>query len=848
LRDDGNTLGEDALHVISYFLILGLMESKLKQMDMYNLTHYELGELDEEYKNRLFHILKFSNLIKEDKVNCGELLRNLWNCILSVHPLSRDIFKGNNFGIDKDHILVSILETLSKINFSDIDQDILGDAYEEVVKNTLLQGDGQFFTPPFIKNECVKLINPQVYENGQIDTIFDPAMGTGGFIQTCLTFIKNIAKEKKIKLDWDQISTNGLGGREVIDKTFQFAKANCLVYSGHIFKTIEMNDSIRVPIEKKYDCIVSNPPYGVKGLSYDRIINKNRDNYLPIVSNSAVPLFIESIINILNINGRCSIVIPNGQELFSKTDDLFNIRQLLLKSCELKEVIYFNDKSFKKTSIKVCILFFIKRLEINQVLTIEKKFNKKKIEETDKRQYKFIDSYQTNKIQFYNFDQKTNSKILLEEILIDSIITKGLSLNYKDYIIEDEEIYANSIVVKTLGEIFKLTKNGKTNSKDISNTGEYPFYKASCQNPSGTHKSYDFDDYEYLLIVKSGGSSAKPISDDYGIGKVFLVNGKCAANIAVFQLKLISNNNIKYMYYYLLSIQYKIQELANYCTNNGNIDMKKLMLLKIPIPPLSQQEDIVKYLDFIYEKCNKTSIEKINELQELNQSTLSVQKILGQNEIKTVDECCHINYGTRIVKKNNNEGEYPVYGSGRETFTTDTFNREDFNILIGRFALSERCVRLVSHQLFLNDSGLTIKPKDNNIMHRYIGYYFLHNQHMIYNCARGTAQKNLDIEKFKSIKIYIPSLSKQLELITYLNFNHDLIKQLEKEISNNKEQAKQFLSSIVKINNDLNTVSESDTDIKLDTDIKTNSESDSESDSELIEPIIKTKKTKNKNA
>jgi restriction endonuclease S subunit len=119
---------------------------------------------------------------------------------------------------------------------------------------------------------------------------------------------------------------------------------------------------------------------------------------------------------------------------------------------------------------------------------------------------------------------------------------------------------------------------------------------------------------------------------------------------------------------------------------------------------------------------------------------------------------------------------------------------------------------------------------------------------MIYNCARGTAQKNLDIEKFKSIKIYIPSLSKQLELITYLNFNHDLIKQLEKEISNNKEQAKQFLSSIVKINNDLNTVSESDTDIKLDTDIKTNSESDSESDSELIEPIIKTKKTKNKNA
>ena len=651
LRDDGNTLGEDALHVISYFLILGLMESKLEQMDMYNLTHYELSELDEEYKNRLFHILKFSNLIKEDKVNCGELLRNLWNCILSVHPLTKDIFKGNNFGIDKDHILVSILETLSKINFLDIDQDILGDAYEEVVKNTLLQGDGAFFTPPIIKNECVKLINPQVFENGKIETIFDPAMGTGGFIQTCLTFIKNIAKEKNIKLDWDQISTIGLGGREVIDKTFQFAKANCLVYSGHIFKTIEMNDSIRVPIEKRYDCIISNPPYGIKGLSYDKIINKNRDNYLPIVSNSAVPLFLESIINILNINGRCAIVIPNGQELFSKTDDLFNIRQLLLKSCELKEVIYFNDKAFKKTSIKVCILFFIKKLEIDQVLTIEKKFNKKDIEETDKRQYKFIDSYQTDKILFYNFDQKTNSKILLEEVLIDSIIDKNLSLNYKDYIIEDKEIYADGIVVKTLGECCLIIKGIKKKSKDGKESGLYPLY---------------------------------------------------------------------------------------YCSILGNL-----------------------YLDtYDYE-----------------------------------DEGI-------IINKTNGSGKSMVY-----------YGSNKYNV---------------------GETTLHFKTNNNNVLTKYIYYYLLHNIPELEKYYKGCNQKSIVEDDLFKIKIPIPQLSKQNEIVKYLESNDDLIKQLEKEISNNKEQAKQFLLSIVKINND-------------DIPTENNIESESESEVEIIEPIIKTKKTINKN-
>jgi hypothetical protein len=98
--------------------------------------------------------------------------------------------------------------------------------------------------------------------------------------------------------------------------------------------------------------------------------------------------------------------------------------------------------------------------------------------------------------------------------------------------------FNKEIEIKTLGEIFILNGNGSTNSKDITNTGEYPFYRASCNNPCGTHNTYDFDGNEYLLIIKSGGCANKPISSSYGIGKVFIVNGKCAANIAVFQLIL----------------------------------------------------------------------------------------------------------------------------------------------------------------------------------------------------------------------------------------------------------------------------------------------------------------------
>jgi restriction endonuclease S subunit len=150
-------------------------------------------------------------------------------------------------------------------------------------------------------------------------------------------------------------------------------------------------------------------------------------------------------------------------------------------------------------------------------------------------------------------------------------------------------------------------------------------------------------------------------------------------------------------------------------------------------------------------------------------------------ELKTLGEICEINYGTRITKKKSEKGIYPVYGSGRATFTTNKFNREGFNILIGRFALSEECVRFTNEKLFLNDSGLSINTNYDKILHKYLCYYLIYNQNLIYNLARGTAQKNLNIEEFKLLQIPIPSLEKQNKIVNYL----DLI-----ESSNNLSNSK----------------------------------------------------------
>ena len=132
---------------------------------------------------------------------------------------------------------------------------------------------GQFFTQPLIKKMMVKLINPQIFPDGKIETCGDPTMGTGGFLISYLKYILHQANIKNIKPDWNYIKTYGIYGKEVEPDTYMLAVSNMLISSGHMFEQLERGDSIRNPITLKFDNILANPPFGIKGLKYDNIHN-----------------------------------------------------------------------------------------------------------------------------------------------------------------------------------------------------------------------------------------------------------------------------------------------------------------------------------------------------------------------------------------------------------------------------------------------------------------------------------------------------------------------------------------------------------------------------------------------
>ena len=126
----------------------------------------------------------------------------------------------------------------------------------------------------------------------------------------------------------------------------------------------------------------------------------------------------------------------------------------------------------------------------------------------------------------------------------------------------------------------------------------------------------------------------------------------------------------------------------------------------------------------------------------------------------SISNCCNIQLGTRIVKKQTENGSFPVYGGGGATFTTNTYNRENA-ILISRFALSKECTRFVTGKFFLNDSGLTIFD--------FLKWQIFSLNDKIYALARGAAQKNLDMKRFPLLPIAIPTLKEQQAIASELD-------------------------------------------------------------------------------
>lgn len=304
---------------------------------------------------KVFREIEENSEINGNKPLAG-LLRNvqLNNTILGQDTITRN---RQIFNILQDIKFFN----LGDFNENQIDNDLFGDAYEFLISmysSVAGKSGGEFFTPQEVSILLAKIT---LAYNNEIDikSIYDPTCGSGSLL---LKFAKEF-----------NINDKKIYGQEVNPTTYTLCKINMFLHNISYDKfDIQYGDTLLNPkhLEKKFDIIVSNPPYSLKKWQKQKdLTTDNRFKevgMLPPDSNADFA-FLLHIYHHLEITGVAAVVC--FASVVSRNLEK-NIRKFLIQN-SIEAVIQLPDNIFFGTGISTVILVMRKTKENDKIFFID---------------------------------------------------------------------------------------------------------------------------------------------------------------------------------------------------------------------------------------------------------------------------------------------------------------------------------------------------------------------------------------------------------------------------------------------------------------------------------------------
>jgi len=382
--------------------------------------------------------------------------------------------------------------------------------------------------------------------------------------------------------------------------------------------------------------------------------------------------------------------------------------------------------------------------------------------------------------------------------------------------------------VKRLGELCEVQRGLTYSRKDTADFSSTVVLRAT--NISLDKSSLDFSELKYLrddfeikdnyklkegslLVCFSSGSKSH-------LGKVALVDRYYDAAFGGFigQINPKEKVNSKYLFYILISDAYKkyISKLAD-GININNLKSKDLKDFSIPIPPLSEQKQIVTILDQAFAAIDQAKANVEQNLvngRELFQSKLNEvfsQKGEGWEET-TLGEVCELYQGLAInaktkhllveksslvllrIKdlKNNIESQYVAEEGYPEQ------SRIDINDIIytrtGSLGLVFR-----GRKGILHNNSFKVVPREQQLSNDYLFWWLQHDafKNKIMALASRAAQPDITHKLFKQQRISVPSKEQQKKYSDEIKNLSKLNKRLLKMYRNKFEYLNDLKKSIL---------------------------------------------------
>ncbi|MGL2725485.1 type I restriction-modification system subunit M, partial [Helicobacter pylori] len=392
--------------------------------------------------------------------------------------------------------LVKIFADLSLGAHGALDDDLLGDAYEYLMRHFASESGkskGQFYTPSEVSLLLSLLLG--IDENTRQDkSIYDPTCGSGSLLLKA----SSLAGKKGLTIYGQEkdISTTALCKMNMIlhnSADADIAKGGSSTLSNPLFTT--ENGML-----KTFDYVVANPPFSLKnwtdGLSIDykskQVINDRFNRFedgTPPEKNGDFA-FLLHIIKSLNPTGKGAVILPHGVLFRGNAEGV--IRKNLLLKGYIKGVIGLAPNLFYGTSIPACVIVLDKEnaharkgvFMIDASKDFKKDGNKNRLRDQDVQ--KMIDTFNAYKeIPYYS-----------KMVSLEEISANDYNLNIPRYIAAKQESekdlfalinshkasYLPKNEIKAYAPYFRVFKELKNTLFKKSDKEGYYALKTECEN------------------------------------------------------------------------------------------------------------------------------------------------------------------------------------------------------------------------------------------------------------------------------------------------------------------------------------------------------------------------------
>jgi type I restriction enzyme M protein len=286
----------------------------------------------------------------------GRTLLNAFRAIEAANPKRLSGIFGNASWTDKaqmpDETLKNLIEHFSQqdLGLTAVPEDELGNAYEYLIKQ--FADDSGHTAQEFYTNRTLVHLMVQMLEPQPGDRIYDPTVGTGGMLISCLAEVKRRGGDTR---------TLGLYGQELIHITAAIARMNLVLHGVEDFEIVSGNtltspafiDRDRL---RTFDVVLANPPYSIKKWNREAWQNDQWGRNLlgtPPQGRADYAFFQHILKSLDPKTGRCAILFPHG--VLFRNEEL-EMRRRLVELDLLECVLGLGPNLFYNSPMEACVV------------------------------------------------------------------------------------------------------------------------------------------------------------------------------------------------------------------------------------------------------------------------------------------------------------------------------------------------------------------------------------------------------------------------------------------------------------------------------------------------------------